>query len=160
MKEKKLIITVWVAGSDKELPEEDRQLIEEAYKATKQAYSPYSKFNVGVAVVLENGVVIQGSNQENTAFPSGLCAERVAIFYANSQYPDIAIKTMAITSLSNGKQNNKAVYPCGACRQSMIQSEMRQQKPIRVIMAGSEDIQIVDSIKSLLPLTFDLEDYR
>jgi cytidine deaminase len=160
MQKETIKITVWLAGSCKELPDDDRRLLDEANEAAKQAYAPYSKFDVGAVVLLENGAIIRGSNQENAAFPSGLCAERVALFYANSQYPGIAIKTIAIVSSINGSQNTKAVYPCGACRQSMMQSEMRQKKSIRVIMAGSEDIRIVDSIKSLLPLTFNLEDYK
>ena len=158
MKKQELIINVWVADSADELSETDSLLLNEALNAARNSYAPYSNFNVGVAVLLENGEIICGSNQENIAYPSGLCAERVAMFYANSKYPEVAIKSIAISSLVNGKQSKQAIYPCGACRQSMIQSEVRQKKGIRIIMAGNKDIKIVDSVKSLLPLNFDLDD--
>lgn len=160
MKEQKIIISVWNTESISELTAEDAKLLNEALKATETAYSPYSNFNVGAAVLLENGVIIRGSNQENTAFPSGLCAERVALFYANAQYPDTKIKAIAITSAINGKQNSDTVYPCGGCRQTMIQCEMRQNKDVRIIMSGNNSIQIVDSAKSLLPLSFNLDDFK
>ena len=160
MKEHTINISVWITDNISELSNEDARLLEEAVKATQLAYAPYSQFNVGAAILLENGEIIKGSNQENTAYPSGLCAERVAMFYANSQYPGVAIKTIAISSAVQGMQSERAVYPCGACRQSLMESEMRQNRPIRVIMAGSNSIQIVESIKSLLPLSFDLADYK
>ena len=159
MEEKKITISIWTAGAIDELPNDDACLLREAIKACGKSYAPYSKFNVGAALLLENGEIIHGSNQENSAYPSGLCAERVALFYANSEYPDVAIKAIAISSAINGVQNKTAVYPCGGCRQSLIQSEMRQNKPIRIIMAGSNDIKIVDSAKSLLPLNFDLDNF-
>lgn len=160
MKQQKITIDVWVANSTNELANDDANLLNAACQAAQHAYAPYSNFNVGAALLLANGEIIKGSNQENTAYPSGLCAERVAMFYANSQYPDVPIKAIAVSSFINGQQNDQPVYPCGACRQSLMQSEIRHNQPIRVIMGGNKSIQIVESVKDLLPLTFNLNDYK
>lgn len=137
-----------------ELNEEDRKILEVALSTVKKAYAPYSNFFVAAAVLLENGEIITGTNQENIAYPSGLCAERVAIFYANSKYPDVAIKTIAICAYNNGEYTKIPTTPCGSCRQVMIESEMRFKKPIKVIMYGKDKILSVDDVKSLLPIAF------
>jgi cytidine deaminase len=157
MKAIKIEITVYEADNVKALAPADSALLREAIEATKNAYAPYSKFNVGAAVLLDNGEIIHGSNQENAAYPSGLCAERVALFYANSRYPNVAIKAIAINSTVNGKENNDPVYPCGDCRQVLLECENRFGKPIKVIMGSASKIQVVHSIKDLLPLCFVLK---
>ncbi|MDR1553168.1 MAG: cytidine deaminase [Prevotellaceae bacterium] len=139
-----------------ELDETERLLLEAAHEATKTSYAPYSKFNVGSAVLLENGEIIAGSNQENNAYPSGLCAERVAVFYANAKYPDVAIKAIAISSAVDGKINEDEVYPCGSCRQVLVESENRQSTKIKLIMGGIKSIIVIDSVSLMLPFTFDL----
>lgn len=140
-----------------ELNEEERRLLEAANDATKTSYAPYSNFNVGAAVLLENGEIIKGSNQENSAYPSGLCAERVAVFYANAKYPNTAIKAIAVSSSVNNILNSNEVYPCGACRQVLAESENRQQKKIKLIMGGTVSIVVLDSVSLMLPFAFDLD---
>ncbi len=137
-----------------ELPEAEKKLVQKAKEAVKAAYAPYSKFNVGAAVLLEDGKIITGTNQENAAYPSGLCAERVALFYANSQYPDIPVKAIAICAFHNGDYTEKITPPCGSCRQVMLETEIRFNSPIKVIMYGKNEIITVNNIKSLLPLAF------
>jgi cytidine deaminase len=150
-----LIIPVTEYFSTEELDEQYRNLAHSAYEACSRSYAPFSKFCVGAAALLENGKIIKGSNQENVAYPSGLCAERVAVFYANSLYPDIPVTAIAIAASVSGVPVKEPVYPCGSCRQSLLQSERRFQNNIRVFMLGSERIQMVESIKDLLPLGFD-----
>ena len=133
----------------------DEQLLSEALQAAKNAYTPYSQFNVGAAVRLSNGSVFTGSNQENAAFPSGLCAERTALFYAQALHPLLAVEAVAVAALPNGVQTDEPVYPCGACRQVMLESQKRAGKPIRVIMGGALKIQMVERIDDLLPLAFE-----
>lgn len=142
------------------LPAEEQALLKKAEEATASSYAPYSHFNVGAAVLLENGEVVSGSNQENTAYPSGLCAERVAMFYANARYPNVKIKAIAVSSTIEGKLNEAPVYPCGGCRQALMESELRQDSPIKVLMAGSKRVQEVAGISSLLPLSFDLKKFK
>ena len=157
MKDTKIEITVYETGNVKELAPADSALLQEAIEATKNAYTPYSKFNVGAAVLLDNGEIIHGSNQENAAYPSGLCAERVALFYASSRYPNVAMKAIAINSTVNGKENHDPVYPCGDCRQVLLECENRFGKPIKVIMGSASKVQVVHSVKDLLPLSFVLK---
>lgn len=145
--------------SRSELDPMDQELLESATKALKNAYAPYSKFKVGAAVRLENGVIINGTNQENAAYPSGLCAERVAIFYASSQYPSQRIVAIAVTVISEKRAIEKPVSPCGSCRQSMLEYEMKFELPIRVIMSGEKGKVIVSpSVVNLLPLAFNGSD--
>lgn len=140
-----------------ELPENDRLLVLEAQKATLRSYAPYSHFQVGAAALLEDGTIVTGTNQENAAFPSGLCAERTTLFYANSQYPDLSIKALAITARTpDGELCHTPLTPCGACRQVMVETEKRYGKPMRVLLCGSEEVYIAESARSLLPLSFDL----
>jgi cytidine deaminase len=134
-----------------------RKLVESARKATQTSYAPYSGYNVGAAVLLENGQIVTGSNQENAAYPSGLCAERTALFYANAQYPDSPVVAVAITAFNKGDYSEEVCTPCGSCRQVFAEIEMRYGKPVRIIMCGKNDIYEVDSIQSLLPLSFGKE---
>lgn len=155
MKQKKITIPFTEYSSENELTKELQELAIAAKKASNTAYSPYSKFNVGAAVLLENGKIILGSNQENSAYPSGLCAERVAIFYANSQHPKIAIKAIAIVAFHNGNEIEQPVYPCGSCRQVIIESQSRQKNPIQVLFIGKNNLHYIENASYLLPLEFD-----
>jgi cytidine deaminase len=134
-----------------ELPEKDQSLIIEARRITALAYAPYSGFHVGAAVLLANGMIITGNNQENSAYPSGLCAERVALFYANANYPDSEVKAIAISAAKNGTLVNEPLKPCGACRQALAEAEVRFGTPIRIILDGQDSILILQGIESLLP---------
>jgi len=157
MREYKISVKYFEYDSPAELASDYQVLVEKAKEATKDAYAPYSKFRVGAAVLLENGEIIVGTNQENAAYPSGLCAERVAMFYANSKYPNQPVKAIAVTSYYNGKFNETPVYPCGSCRQVLLETESRFNKPLEVIMYGTKAIQVVSSAKQLLPLSFDID---
>ena len=139
-----------------ELTDADRRLVIAAQEATQNSYAPYSHFHVGAAVLLEDGTIVTGTNQENAAFPSGLCAERTALFYANSQYPGIAVKALAIAArTAEGNLCKTPISPCGACRQVMLETEKRFGQTIRTLLAGTENIYMADSAKSLLPIAFD-----
>jgi cytidine deaminase len=120
-----------------------QQLVEKALEASRNAYAPYSSFHVGAALLLDDGSVICGNNQENAAYPSGLCAERVALFYANATYPDTAVQTIAVVAKGDLIAENECVSPCGSCRQVMIQSESRQEKPIRIILVAQNGKALV-----------------
>ena len=110
------------------LPEDEIILVNQSREAAKRAYAPYSKFQVGAAVLLENGEIITGTNQENAAYPSGLCAERVAVFYANSKYPDVPVIAIAVTAFTNNKFVQTPIPPCGSCRQVLTETETKNQK--------------------------------
>lgn len=138
-----------------DLTHQEQELINKAKAIAKQAYAPYSKFHVGAALLLENGEIVSGNNQENAAYPSGLCAERTAIFYANAQYPNQAITTLAVAVFRNNAYAEMPVTPCGSCRQVMLEAENRHQMPMRVIMTGEQKIYVANSVKDLLPLSFD-----
>ena len=138
-----------------ELNEADRALVTTAKEATARSYVPYSHFSVGAAALLGDGTVVSGTNQENAAYPSGLCAERVTLFFANANYPDIPVKMLALAAQTGGSYTDGQVAPCGACRQVILETENRFNQPIRILMYGKDDIYIVDSIKALLPLHFD-----
>jgi cytidine deaminase len=156
MKEVKITATYQVFENKKELPKEIISLFKKAEKARDNAYAPYSNFQVGAAILFENGQIVTGSNQENAAYPSGMCAERVAIYHAGSQYPNLKIKALVITAKSKTKTVDKPVGPCGACRQSIAEYEMKQEKDIQIYFMG-EVGKIVksNSLKDLLPLSFD-----
>lgn len=130
-------------------------LVEKAFEAMERAYAPYSKFKVGAALLLENGQIIQGNNQENIAYPSGLCAERVVLFYAGAQYPDITINTICIVAKGDLMPLSQLLSPCGACRQVMLESENRQKNPIRIILVNQDKrTMCIDSVQHLLPFGF------
>lgn len=141
--------------SREELGERENDLIRQAGQAAQRAYAPYSDFKVGAAVLLENGKIVTGNNQENIAFPSGLCAERVAVFAAASLYPDTAIRAIAVVCSSEKIRINEPLSPCGACRQALAEYEVKFSKNIRVILAGEKGkVLVAENIKSLLPLQF------
>ncbi len=158
MVNKEIITVVKVYESIEELTIEDRNLINSANEAVERAYAPYSNFHVGASVVLKNGKVFTGTNQENAAYPSGLCAERVALFYANSEYPDVAVETMAISVKNKNGFVEYPVAPCGSCRQVLLESEVRFNQDIRIILAGTKAIRIIENSKQLLPLHFQKDD--
>ena len=138
-----------------ELNDTDRALLDDAIEATRRSYAPYSHFSVGAAALLANGVVVTGTNQENAAYPSGLCAERTTLFYANSQYPDQAVVTLAIAARTEKDFIDTPIPPCGACRQVILETEKRYKQPIRILLYGMKCIYEVQSIGHLLPLSFD-----
>lgn len=139
-----------------ELPNEIQKLMEQAITIRKNAYAPYSKFRVGVAILLDNGQTVLGSNQENAAYPSGLCAERVAIFQAGAIYPEAKILKMVITAASDTNTTTSPIPPCGACRQSIAEYETKQETPIEIYFMGElGDIYKSESLKNLLPFMFD-----
>ncbi len=138
-----------------ELTEQERELYNRAVIAADSAYAKYSNFNVGAALLLENGEITSASNQENAAYPSGLCAERTALFYTHSKYPNEAVVAIAIVAKVDGKLVSGVTYPCGACLQVMNESQKRGGKNIKVIMGGSGKIQIVDSVNALMPFAFN-----
>ena len=131
-----------------------KKLIENAKNATLTSYAPYSHFNVGAAILLADGTIVNGSNQENAAYPSGLCAERTALFYANAQYPSVAVAAIVIAAAKDGVFTLDPCTPCGSCRQVLLEVENRFGNNVRVIMYGERRIFEVESIKSLLPLSF------
>ena len=146
------VVSVDVFNDAKQLPPEDLHLLQEASKCMQHAYAPYSHFHVGAAVLLENGKIITGSNQENAAYPSGLCAERVAIYYAGAQYPGVAVKTIAVTCIA---ESDQPVTPCGACRQAIAEYEQLHNKKIRLIMATpTGKVFCANGIETLLPFMF------
>lgn len=160
---KKLSITSTVEEYDSaaELNADDQALLAKAKEAGKNAYAPYSAFHVGAALKLENGVIVTGNNQENVAYPSGLCAERVAIFAAGANYPNVAVHTIAITCSSAKFAVNRPLSPCGACRQVIAEYERKAGKNIRIILGGeSGAVYVVGSMKELLPLSFEADELK
>ena len=146
------VISLEVFDKSAALPPEDLKLLQEAEKAGNDAYAPYSKFKVGAAVLLDNGKIISGNNQENAAYPSGLCAERVAIFYAMAQNQSAVIRSIAISCQSHSQG---PVAPCGSCRQAIAEYEQRQGKKIRIIMGvPGRKVFVILGIESLLPFMF------
>ena len=138
-----------------ELSEPEKLLCDAARRATYRSYSPYSRFSVGAAILLENGTVVTGSNQENAAYPSGMCAERTAAYYAGAQHPDTPFSMIAIAARGvDGTPVETPISPCGACRQALLEYEKRSGRPIRVLLVGTSAIYRLPSIASTLPLAF------
>lgn len=155
MRKEHFICPYTVYDSEAELDAQDAELMRLAHEATFSSYAPYSKFHVGAAVRLSNGKTITGCNIENAAYPSGLCAERVALFAAQAQYPDIPIEALAITARSESKTISEPVAPCGSCRQVMVEVEQRSKRPLRVLCQGERGpIMAFDGIESLVPFIF------
>ena len=151
-----IISTFTAFSSINELPNDVKALMEQAVAIRKKSYAPYSKFHVGAALLLDNGEIVLGSNQENAAYPSGLCAERVAVFYAGASHPEAKILKMAISAASEEKKVEEPIPPCGACRQSIAEYEMKQDSPIEIYFMGEEGkVYKSDSLKNLLPLVFE-----
>ena len=137
------------------LPAKVVELLEVAHEAAVHAYAPYSRFKVGAAILLKNGQIISGNNQENAVYPSGMCAERVALYYAASRFPETQIEKIAITAIGGEKAANEPVPPCGNCRQALLEYEIKFGEPIEVIMAGEKgEVYIMKSVSDLLPLSF------
>ncbi len=156
MKEIKIESTLYVYDSMDELSEEIRNLMRKAIEARNKAYAPYSKFNVGAALLLDNGEVVTGNNQENASYPSGLCAERTAIYYAGATYPKSQILRMAITAASQNQETTSPIPPCGACRQAVAEYEVKQNAPIEIYFMGETGpVAKSNSLANLLPLIFD-----
>ena len=160
MKEIQFEFKVKTYHSPEELPENSRKLLMLAREAAVHAYAPYSGYRVGASVLLENNEIISGNNQENAAYPSGLCAERTALFYASSRYPGIPVHSIAISTLLNEPSDGDFAKPCGACRQVIAEYEDLSGKPIEIIMDGSSAITVVNGIDTLLPFRFKKEDVR
>ncbi|WP_298555478.1 cytidine deaminase [uncultured Algibacter sp.] len=156
MKEIKIESTLYIFDNLEELPQDVIVLMEKAIGAREKAYAPYSNFNVGAALLLDNDEVVLGSNQENASYPSGLCAERTAIYYAGSQFPKAKIVRMAITAGSKKNKTIKPIPPCGACRQAIAEYEIKQNTPIEIYFMGETGvIAKSNSLSDLLPLGFD-----
>ena len=159
MKQRAFTVRLYEYDQLDELQEDQVQLVQGAIEASRGAYAPYSDYHVGAAVRLANGEMVIGSNQENAAYPSGLCAERVAIFYAGARYPDVAVTSIAIAAMRNGALQEEPVVPCGACRQVLFEKELQGKVPMEVILYGSKMIQVIKQISDLLPLPFKLKDF-
>lgn len=157
MKELVLQTKVKVCVYD-ELDAADKVVVDAAREATSGSYAVYSGFHVGAAVRLANGVIVKGSNQENAAYPSGLCAERTTLFWANSQYPTEPVLVLAIAARTGKGELEVPIPPCGACRQVILETEKRFGNTIRIILYGAKQCYVVeDGIKALLPLSFDAD---
>lgn len=155
MKKQQFISEYAVFDNENELEPQDLALLHRAHEAVSNSYAPYSKFHVGAAVRLSNGAIVTGNNIENAAYPSGLCAERVALFAAQAQYPDVAVEALAITACSENAEVTEPVAPCGACRQVMVETEQRSKQPMRIICQGETGpVMVFDGIETLMPFIF------
>ena len=157
MTNKELKIAYTEYDSVDQLEQVDKELVEAAIEATKTSYAPYSNFNVGAAVRLEDGQIVKGSNQENAAYPSGICAERTAMFYAGANYGDKAITAIAVAASQNGVLLASPVSPCGACRQVMLETEKRYGSAMRILLYGTQEVYKIEGTGSILPLSFDAD---
>ncbi len=155
MTNKEIKIAYQEFDSIEQLDPKDRELAEAALEATKGSYAPYSNFNVGAAVRLDTGIIIKGANQENAAYPSGLCAERTALFYASATYPEAAVESIAIVASQNGAVCDSPATPCGACRQVMAQYQLKGGRPMTILLVGGKKIWKFEKVDDILPLIFD-----
>ena len=160
MKEQQIQIK-YVTAALSELSVSDRNLYESALKASERAYASYSHFQVGAAVLLGNGMIVTGANQENAAYPSGLCAERIALFAAGANYPNEPVVALAVIAQSEGEVRDESegevrdeISPCGACCQVLLESESRSKCPMRILLCGKTSVRIIESVSSLLPFSF------
>lgn len=161
MKTEEFKFKIDVYDSIEELNTEDAFLLNEARKVTKFAYAPYSGFKVGAVAKLENGETVSGTNQENAAYPAGICAERTLMSTASSLFPGVAIDTIAITYNNTKGMSDKPASPCGICRQSFVEFQERTKKQIRIVLSGMEGkVQIIANAKDLLPLVFGAADIK
>ncbi|WP_372776515.1 cytidine deaminase [Mangrovibacterium sp.] len=152
-KEIKILVTRY--ENLEELITTDRELVLAARQIAETAYAPYSKFKVGAALILDNGQIVKGSNQENAATPAGVCAERSALFWANANFPNSAVKAIAISAVDQSGNRALHLSPCGICRQALLESEHRFKEPIRIILDSRNNIEILNDVESLLPLSFN-----
>lgn len=156
MKEVKIESNLYVFEGINELPKDIISLMQKAIEVREKAYAPYSKFKVGAALLLDNKEIVTGSNQENASYPSGLCAERTAIYYAGSQFPNARIVRMAITAASQNQKTTSPIPPCGACRQAISEYEVKQNTPIEIYFMGETGkVAKSHSLANLLPWGFD-----
>lgn len=154
MRHETINLELTAAGYD-ELTERERRLVDAARAAVEGSYAPYSNFHVGAAVLLDNGEIVKGANQENAATPSSLCAERTAAYWAHANFPVARFEAIAIAARdASGREVEAPISPCGACRQALLQYETLAGRDVKVILAGSREIYIAPSVKSLLPLAF------
>lgn len=155
MEVKKISIEYTEYGGLHQLEEHDRELAEAAIKALSGAYTPYSHFNVGAAVRLDSGEIVTGANQENLAYPSGLCAERTAMFYASASHPGSAMVEIAVVASQNGEICSSPATPCGACRQVMAEYQTKGGKDMAILLVGGDRIWKFSKVDDILPLIFD-----
>ncbi len=156
MQEEHTITIPFLKKDEADLTPEEARLLKQAKEATYRSYSPYSRFSVGAAALLEDGTIVEGSNQENAAYPSGLCAERTAVFYAKSRYPDKAVVLLCVVARdTSGQFTDRPIPPCGACCQVLMETESRQTTPLRVMLYGRQGTYFIDTVKNLLPIHFD-----
>lgn len=155
MKDITLKINYQEYDSPAEMSAEDQELVAAAHEARRGSYSPYSNFQVGAALRLVNGLIVKGANQENAAYPSGLCAERTAMFWASANYPDVAFDTLAISASDHGVLCELPASPCGSCRQVMAEYQKKYGRPLKVILVGEKRIRKFSKVEDLLPIIFD-----
>lgn len=155
MTQTKLVINYQEFTSPAEMSPADQELVAAAHEARKGSYSPYSNFQVGAALRLENGLIIKGANQENAAYPSGLCAERTAMFWASANYPDVPFDTLAIAAADHGVVCDLPASPCGSCRQVMAEYQKKYGKPLKIILVGNKLIKKFNCVDDVLPFIFD-----
>ena len=161
MEQSSIHIPVQIFLNFEELEADDARLFESARRATDDAYAPYSKFRVGVAVRLENGKIITGSNQENASFPAGICAERVTLSAASAAYPGIAVKVLALTYINGSGESSHPISPCGICRQTLAEYEQRFGRSIRLVLGGfSGEIYVINRATDLLPFAFSSQELK
>ena len=154
--ENKQTVIHFALCAPEELDESDRKLVELARQATHTAYAPYSHFCVGAALLLEGGTCVCGSNQENAAFGAGTCAERTALFYAHAQYPDAAVKAIAIAARgTDGEFTQQPIAPCGVCRQALLEAQKRGGQPIRLLLASRTTVTVLEGVECVLPFAFE-----
>lgn len=155
MKEMRKVTTqINISSNSQDTDALHQKLFDAALAAARRAYAPYSKFRVGAAILLSNGEIITGNNQENSAYPSGLCAERVTMFYANSKFPNEKVTHLMICAETDEGILKTPITPCGACRQVLIEKENMQGSPIEICLAGRDEMYIIESVAQLLPLAF------
>lgn len=155
MERKELKIEYTQFENINELSQSDKELLQAAIDATSGSYSPYSNFCVGAALLMDNGEIISAANQENAAYPSGMCAERSALFYAHSKYPSSAVVALAVVASHNGELTPQLTYPCGACRQVLSETQSRSGKPVKIIVGSASRVLLFDSVSALMPFAFD-----
>ena len=156
MEKKRIGFELLIFRNEDELSQNEQKLLSAAVRARENAYAPYSRFKVGAAVLLENGEIVIGNNQENASYPSGLCAERVAVFQAGARFPGVAIRSIAISAASEGHEVSVPAAPCGNCRQAIMEYEQRQKSPISILFRGAKGpIYKCGSMADILPLAFN-----
>jgi cytidine deaminase len=156
MKQRAYTVRLYEYDQLDELSETQALLVNSAIKAARDAYAPYSEYHVGAAIRLANGKIVTGSNQENAAYPSGMCAERVAVYYAGARHPDVSVESIAIAAIRDGIIQEEPIAPCGACRQVLYEKESQGEESMELILYGTKKIQVFSRVTDLLPLPFKL----